>query len=128
MTSPASNRRRSSGHITLSRASRIHRLVRLLAESPRRRDDLLADLQIGLRTFYRELELLQRRGLKVNRTLKEYRLRGTLAAAETRLPFPDPLLSFAEMAELAVLPGETPRRLADLLASVITPPPAKKRR
>ena len=128
MPSPSSNRRRSSGHITFARASRIHRLVRLLTESPRRRDDLLADLQIGLRTFYRELELLQRRGLKVSRLLKDYRIKGTLAAAEARLPFPDPQLSFAEMAELAKLPGETPRRLAELLASVIAPPPPKKRR
>ena len=128
MTPPSSNRRRSSGHITLARASRIHRLVRLLAESPRRRDDLLSDLQIGLRTFYRELELLQRRGLKVSRSLKEYRIKGTLAAAETRLPFPDPQLSFAEMAELAKLPGATARRLAELLASVISGPSPKKGR
>jgi hypothetical protein len=128
MNPSSSPRRRTSGHITLARASRLHRLVRLLTESNRKRDDLLADLKIGLRTFYRELELLQRRGLKVDREDKTYRLKGTLAAAEVRLPFPDPQLSFAEMAELSQLPGKTPIRLGALLRSVIDPPPVRPKR
>ena len=52
----------------------------------------------------------------------------TAAEAEGRLPFPDPQLSFAEMAELAQCPGPAGKRLAELLAAVIKPPePAKKR-
>jgi hypothetical protein len=54
-----------------------------------------------------------------------------LATAEQalgRLPFPDPQLSFAEMAELASCPCEAGKRLAEMLSSVISEPaPAKKR-
>ena len=62
MTNPASPRRRPSVHITLPRAARLHRLVRFLAEKPRARSAILSDLRIGLRTFYRELDLLNRCG------------------------------------------------------------------
>ncbi len=60
MTNPANPRRRPSVHITLPRAARLHRLVRFLAEKPRARSAILSDLRIGLRTFYRELDLLNR--------------------------------------------------------------------
>jgi hypothetical protein len=59
---------------------------------------------------------------------KQYTLLATAKHAEGRLPFPDPQLSFAEMAELAACPCNAGRRLADLLATVINhPAPAKKR-
>lgn len=112
-------RRRPSVHISLARAARLHRLVMILAAAPRAREQLLADLRVGLRTFYRELELLRRCGIKVRLEGKQYRLLGTAEEAEGRLPFPDPHLSFAEMAELARCPGEAGRRLAGLLESVI---------
>ena len=119
MTNPANPRRRPSVHITLPRAARLHRLVRFLAEKPRARSAILSDLRIGLRTFYRELDLLNRCGVKVRHKLKLYHLVPTAAEAEGRLPFPDPQLSFAEMAELAQCPCPAGKRLAELLASVI---------
>jgi predicted DNA-binding transcriptional regulator YafY len=119
MTSPASPRRRPSVHITLQRAARLHRLVRFLANSPRNRISILSDLRIGLRTFYRELELLKRCGVKVRHKNKLYDLVPTAAEALGRLPFPDPQLSFAEMAELAQCPSPAGKRLAELLALVI---------
>lgn len=112
-------RRRPTVQISLARAARLHRLVVLLDHAPRTRDQLLAELKIGLRTFYRELELLRRCGVKVRLNGKAYVLTGSVAEAEGRLPFPDPQLSFAEMAELAQGPGEAARRLGALLASVI---------
>ena len=124
----ANHRRRPAVHITLARAARLHRLVMILAEGPRGRDELLRQLGIGLRTFYRELELLKRCGVKVRLTQKRYTLHATAAEAEGRLPFPDPQLSFAEMAELAGGTGPAARRLAALLASVITQPEAPPRR
>jgi hypothetical protein len=128
MTNPPSTRRRPSVHITLQRAARLHRLVWFLAETPRTRDTILSHLSIGLRTFYRELELLKRCGVKVRHRNKQYTLMATAKQAEGRLPFPDPQLSFAEMAELAACPCDAGRRLADLLATVINQPaPAKKR-
>jgi hypothetical protein len=119
-----STRRRPAVHITLDRAARLHRLVSLLGEGPQGRETLLATLGIGLRTFYRELELLRRRGVKVRLVQKQYVLQGTVQQAEGLLPFPDPQLSFAEMAELARCPGDAARRLAEMLAGVVEHPPA----
>src|SRR4051794_22086652 len=105
-----STRRRPAVHITLGRAARLHRLVMLLAESPRPREAILAELRIGLRTFYRELELLKRCGVKIQHKNKAYTLLATAEQAEGRLPFPDPQLSFAEMQELSRSPGNAGRR------------------
>jgi hypothetical protein len=128
MTSPASMKRRPAVHITLQRAARLHRLVRLLASGPRARTAVLSELRIGLRTFYRELELLKRCTVKVRHKAKLYHLLPTATEAEGRLPFPDPQLSFAEMAELARCDCPAGRRLAELLATVINQPaPGKKR-
>lgn len=121
------SRRRPSVHITLGRAARLHRLVMLLAQEPRTREAVLAALGIGLRTFYRELELLKRCGVKVQHKNKAYTLHATAAQAEGRLPFPDPQLSFAEMAELSRYPGDASKRLARLLESVVNSPVPPKR-
>jgi predicted DNA-binding transcriptional regulator YafY len=127
MKRSSSSRRRPAVHITLGRAARLHRLVMFLAVTPRTREAILGHLRIGLRTFYRELELLKRCGVKVQHKEKAYRLMATAEQAEGLLPFPDPQLSFAEMAELARCPGEAGQRLAEMLASVInTHPPTPK--
>ena len=80
---------------------------------------------VGLRTFYRELELLKKCGVKVRHKQKLYHLLPTAAEALGRLPFPDPQLSFAEMAELAVC--DCPAGAASqMLAAVVNQPgPAK---
>jgi predicted DNA-binding transcriptional regulator YafY len=127
MKRSASSRRRPAVHITLGRASRLHRLVAILAEAPRGRELILQTLGIGLRTFYRELELLHSCGVKIQHKDKLYLLLATAEQAEGRLPFPDPQLSFAEMAELSRHPGDAARRLADLLQSVINPPEAPRK-
>jgi hypothetical protein len=119
MTSHSNPRRRPSVHITLQRAARLHRLVRYLSGGPRARPAILSELRVGLRTFYRELELLMRCGVKVRHKAKLYHLAATAAEAEGRLPFPDPQLSFAEMAELAGCDCPAGNRLAELLAAVI---------
>lgn len=119
MNSNAPSRRRPAVQITDSRAARLHRLARLLDEAPRSREELLDLLQIGLRTFYRELELLRRCGVKVRLIGKKYQLRGTLSQAETQLPFPDPRLSFAEMVELSSYQGPAARRLDTMLRRVL---------
>ena len=128
MSRPTSGRRRPAVHISLARASRLHRLVKLLMESPRSREVLLGELAIGLRTFYRELVLLKRCGIKVELKGKTYLLRATAEEAEGGLPFPDPQLTFAEMGELSRGPGPAARRLAELLENVINPPAPLKRK
>jgi hypothetical protein len=87
-----------------------------------------SELQIGSRTVYRELELLKRCGVKVRQRSELYLLSATAEEAEGRLPFPDPELSFAEMAELARCDCPAGRRLADLLAEVINQPDPTERR
>ncbi len=128
MSRPTSGRRRPAVHISLARASRLHRLVKLLVESPSSRESLLSELAIGLRTFYRELVLLKRCGIKVELKGKTYMLRSTAEEAEGGLPFPDPQLSFAEMAELSRSTGPAARRLAELLETVINLPAPSKRK
>lgn len=119
MKGSRARRNRPAVQITLGRAARLYRLVTLMAHEGWPRDRLLKELGIGLRTFYRELELLRRCGVKVRHDRKLYLLVGTAAEAEGRLPFPDPQLSFAEMGELAQGAGPAAKRLAELLASVM---------
>jgi predicted DNA-binding transcriptional regulator YafY len=128
MKRSASTRRRPVVHITLPRAARLYRLVTMLTEGLTAREKLLDSLAIGLRTFYRELDLLKRCGIKVRRDGKAYQLTSTVAEAEARLPFPDPQLSFAEMAELSRLAGEAARRLSEIYQGVIQPPPPPSKR
>lgn len=115
----ANSKRRPSSRITLVRASRLHRLVSILANGPLGRDLLLSALGVGLRTFYRELELLAKCGVRVRFEKRLYTMRTTPEEAEGRLPFPDPQLSFAEMAELSSGTGDAAKRLAELLARVV---------
>jgi hypothetical protein len=124
---PSARSRRPAVHITLGRAARLHHLVKLLSQAPKPRSVILGALAIGLRTFYRELELLHRCGVKIQQKNKLYTLISTAAQAEGRLPFPDPQLSFAEMQELSRSPGEAGQRLAALLDSVINHPLTKKK-
>ncbi len=112
-------RRRPAVHITLARAARLHRLVVILSRGPKSREDLLSDLGIGLRTFYRELELLKKCSVKVRLEARLYVLKTSAMEAEGRLPFPDPQLSFAEMEELARGTGDAAKRLAAMLAQVV---------
>ena len=126
MSRPSSRRRRPAAPITSPRAARLYRLVHFLAEAPRNRPAVLSELQIGLRTFYRELERLERCGVKVRQRSSMYVLLGNAEQAEGRLPFPDPALSFAEMAELSQCDCPAGRRLADLLAAVIDRPQGPK--
>jgi predicted DNA-binding transcriptional regulator YafY len=125
MKRAATPKRRPVVQITLGRASRLYRLVTMLQAEATSREGLLERLVIGLRTFYRELDLLKRCGIKVKREGKTYLLGSTMAEAEARLPFPDPQLSFAEMAELARHPGDAARRLDEIYKGVVQPPPPK---
>ena len=124
-------RAKSWVHITRRRASRLYGLVRFLEGGPRSRDEILKSLGVGLRTFYRELDLLRRCGLRVRHLERQYELAGDVDKPEGRLPFPDPQLSFAEVVELAACDCDAGRRLAAMLASIVEPQadaPARKPR
>ncbi len=83
---------------------------------------------MGLRTFYRELELLKKCGVRVRHKQKRYHLLPTGSEALGRLPFPDPQLSFAEMAELAACDCAAGRRLSEMLDAVVNDPGPSKTR
>jgi hypothetical protein len=85
-------------------------------------------MRVGLRTFYRELVLLKRCGVKVRHKAKLYHLMHTASEAEGRLPFPDPQLSFAEMGELAQCACPAGERLGELLSWVINQPEPSPRK
>ena len=119
MARAATARRRPSVTISINRAARLHRLVKILTQEALARDEVLGRLNLGLRTFYRELELLRRCGIKIRLEKRQYVLISTPEEAEGKLPFPDPQLSFAEMKELSQGEGPAARRLAELLRHVL---------
>lgn len=121
-------RRRPSSNITRARASRLYSLVRLLADSPRTRDQILSALGIGLRTFYREADMLKQVGVRLRLTRKTYELLTAPAEAEERMPFPDPQLTFAEMRELCSHSGPVAQRLAALYREVVEASSEPKRK
>jgi predicted DNA-binding transcriptional regulator YafY len=133
MSTRKSKRSRLAGHVNELRAARLLRFVRLLAERPRKRPDLLAEMRIGVRTFYRELGVLRSYGLQIRLRDHSYCLLTPAAEAEGVLPTPDPRLSLAELRELAAHPGNTARRLSELSERLVAramsdPTPSKKRR
>jgi hypothetical protein len=119
MSRTRNDRRFPATKITLGRAARLHRLVGLLTRGPSRRETILHELGIGLRTFYRELKALRRCGIEVQQKSRIYTLRTTAEPVEGLLPFPDPQLNFAEMIELSRCPSQAGRRLAQILDRVL---------
>lgn len=104
--------------VTLERAVRLVRLLRLLDQGAHTRTSLIRKLRLGVRGFYRDLEVL--RAVAVNIALIDgrYRLEEDLAPALDKLPFPDPVLTLGEARMLAR--GRTPahRKINDLLQRV----------
>ena len=119
--------RRIAAEVTSGHAARLLRFVTLLGRGPRGSEEILGELGVGVRTFYRELALVKKHGIRVARRGRAYTLLTPPEEAEARLPFPDPQLSFAEMAELSRHPGEAAQRLARLLDSVINAPVAPRK-
>lgn len=87
--------------ITSERAGRLHRLLKSLADGPLSRISMLKKLKVGMRTFYRDLDLLRECGIVVNVESKGYVLEGSMNDALTCLPFPDPELTFGDAVSLA---------------------------
>jgi predicted DNA-binding transcriptional regulator YafY len=105
--------------VTLERAIRLHQLVRVLAQEPKTRPALLQRLNVDIRTFYRDLEVLRECRISVRLTKKRYGLEEKIATAVNRLPFPDPNLTLGEAMQLAK--GRTPvhRKLARVVKQIM---------
>jgi hypothetical protein len=87
--------------VTPERAGRLFRLLTLLAVGPQSRTTLTRRLRLGVRGFYRDLEVLRRVGIHVDLTNGKYMLVEDAVQAIERLPFPDPGLTLGEARQLA---------------------------
>jgi len=87
--------------VTAERFRRLVRLVQLLGEEPRTREQLLAQLGLDIRGFYRDLELLRSMSVTIILSKGSYHLVGSLEEVLPRLPYPDPHLTLGEMRRLA---------------------------
>lgn len=104
--------------LTQERAARLVRLLNLLGGGPITRAGLTRRLGLGIRGFYRDLEVLRAVGIEVALTAGRYVLQDKAEEAIERLPFPDPGLSLGEARQLSK--GRTPahRKIKSLLESI----------
>ncbi len=87
--------------VTPDRARRLFRLLKMLASSAQSRTALAKKLRLNVRTFYRDLILLEEMGIRIDQKDGTYQLHGALAVALERLPFPDSALTLGEARQLA---------------------------
>jgi predicted DNA-binding transcriptional regulator YafY len=87
--------------VTLERAARLYRLLMLLGKAPQTREVLTRRLRLGIRGYYRDLEILRAVGINVELAGGKYRLKEEPAQALEQLPFPDPNLNLGEARLLA---------------------------
>lgn len=87
--------------VSLERAVRLYRLLTMLGQGPQTREALLRRLRLGLRGYYRDLEVLRVIGIVVTFSDGRYHLGEDVASAVERLPFPDPGLNLSDARHLA---------------------------
>src|SRR5262245_11458126 len=104
--------------VSLERAARLYRLLMLLGQGPQARASLARRLRLGIRGFYRDLEILREVGIFVELSQGKYRLQGDLFAALDRLPFPDPNLTLGEARLLAKGRSPAHRKIREQLARI----------
>lgn len=87
--------------VTADRAARLYQLINLLGAAPRTRGEILRELDIEVRKFYRDLDLVRRLGVDLVVEDQQYVLKDKLEEALAAVPFPDPGLSLHEAIQLA---------------------------
>ncbi len=105
--------------VSLERAARLYRLLRLLENGAKTRAAILKRLRIDIRTFYRDLELLRDCDIEVALQNRRYALTDDPAAAIKKLPLPDPTLTLGEATILAKGRTQVHRRLKHLLKQIM---------
>lgn len=108
-------RRGATVSVSPARATRLYNLLADLAAGPKARGSLLRRLRAGLRTFYRDLDLLRSWEIEIQMEKRKYVLKTSLARCLERLPFPDPDLSFADAITLSKGRTASHRKLKKLV-------------
>ena len=104
--------------VTTERSKRLFHLLKLLGAGPLSRATLTRKLRLGVRGFYRDLEVLRAVGIEVQLTKGKYVLDEEVASAAERLPFPDPMLNLGEARLLTKGRSKAHRKLRDLLEEI----------
>lgn len=100
------------------RAGRLYNLLKLLEHDARPRTQLLRKLKVGMRTFYRDIDLLRECGVNIETQEDGYLLADNFDAALSRLPFPDPELTFGDVVVLMKGRSASHQKLRKLFASL----------
>lgn len=104
--------------LTPERAGRLYRLLKTIDHGAVPRASLLQRLEVGLRTFYRDLDVLRTCGIPIEAIGNGYTLPGGLANALHRLPFPNPSLTFADVMVLMRGRSKVHLRLAEMYRQI----------
>ena len=107
------------GALSPERAGRLYRLLAASEGAPQPRTALVKTLGVGLRTIYRDLELLRSLGVALETGDRGYELRQPLEEALALVPFPNPKLTFAEALQLQRGRTKAHRRLKQFVEQVI---------
>lgn len=104
--------------VTAERAARLYQMLTILGKTSQTRAALTKRLKLGLRGFYRDLELLREVGIHVDLTDGRYALVGNPAQTIAQLPFPDPNLTLGEARDLAKGRSKAHKKLKDQIARI----------
>lgn len=118
---PAAKPALSAVGVTPERFVRLYRMVKLLAGTAQTRDALTRRLQLDVRGFYRDLDLLRSSGVSIALAAGRYTLVQNVDDALAMLPFPDPHLTLGAAKTLAKGRSSVHRAFAETIAR-ITPP------
>ena len=108
----------SHASVTPERAGRLFRMLTLLGAGPQTRTALTRRLRLGVRGFYRDLEVLRQSGIEVALANGKYALREDAGPAIERLPFPDPGLTLGEARQLARGRREAHKKIRQQLVKI----------
>ncbi len=93
-------------------------MLKLLSTGPQTRAGLVRRLRLGVRGFYRDLEVLRSVNIVIHLSKGKYFLEEDADKAITRLPFPDPLLSLGEARQIAKGRSAAHKKVRELLEQI----------
>jgi len=119
MDKKANSDRQAVSAVSLDRARRLIRLVQILGSGSQARAKLMRPLKLDVRGFYRDLQCLRASGIEVTLDRGKYSLVGKQEDALSRVPFPDPGLSFGEAVVLAKGKGAPHQKLKQMVNELV---------